>query len=374
MVFDHYTPEHAARLEAVLAEPDWQEALRDGTFDLAARTLRTPPAVTNVFALPVEQLKALNGARVQELIAAGERDEERLLSALGTWPSQWPADLPVRLSFVGLNLGFACDMVPRCLYCNQQPVREGVTLDQWKTLLRALPSEDGKGVYVYFTGGEPLVLGEGLWGEEGLIRAAGEANAASNVNTNGLSLTPRAALGLVSSGTGRLHLSMDTCRPEVADALYQREGCWRQVLRGLHNVQIAKALLRVAHPVIHLNCVLTRRNAAEFPEFVRFILSRKPLLPDALSPDLDFHLIPVGGEQNRALRLTAEGYERFFGETWAQAEDVWQKYLRERGVAAELQKTLTAQMPFLSPYHRVQQRGELCEWARRAAPIRTVPR
>ncbi|MEI6503899.1 MAG: SPASM domain-containing protein, partial [Armatimonadota bacterium] len=89
--------------------------------------------------------------------------------------------------------------------------------------------------------------------------------------------------------------------------------------------------------------------------------------PEGISPDLDFHLIPVGGEQNRSLRLTAEGYRRFFSETWAQAEEVWSEYQEQRGIAVDQRKTLAGQMPFLSPYHRVQQRGELSEWAERAA-------
>jgi MoaA/NifB/PqqE/SkfB family radical SAM enzyme len=257
-------------------------------------------------------------------------------------------------------------MEPKCLYCNQRPVAECLTIEDWKALLRSLPHTDDGGAYVYFTGGEPLLLGEDLWGPAGLIRAAGDAGAACNVNTNALQLTPQAALGLVSSGTGRLHLSLDTHRPDVGDALYQLPGRWQQVMQGLCNMQIAKALLGASHPVIHLNCVLTRRNAADFPAFLRFVLSMKPLQEEALSTDLDFHVIPVGGEQNRDLRLSAKEYERFFSETWAEAETVWEEYRDSRSVAEDQPKTLTAQMPFLSPYHRVTQRGELAEWAQRA--------
>lgn len=361
-----YSPLHRRRLRAVFAGADWQQAVSTGAVAAAAAALRPPPPVTNVFALPVAQLRALNEARVRELIAAGERDEERLLAELGRWPDRWPADLPVRLSFLGANLGFACDMQPPCVYCNLRPVAERLATDDWRRLLRALPQEEGKGVYVYFTGGEPLLLGDRLWGPEGLIRAAGEAGAACNVNTNGLALTPAAALGLVAAGTGRLHLSLDTHLPAVADELYGRPGRWRQVVRGLHNLQLARSLLGVAHPVIHLNCVLTRRNADSFPDFLRFVLERKPLLAEGVSNELDFHLIPVGGEHNRELRLTAEAYERFFTQTWAQAEEVWQEYQAGRPVPADKRKTLAEQMPFLSPYHRVEQSGDLAAWAARA--------
>lgn len=373
--FDSYGPQHATRLRERFAEADWRAACEDGTLDRARESLRTPPKTTNVFALPVAQLKAINEARVRALIEAGERDEERLLAELGTWPTKWPEGLPVRLSFLGINLSFACDMQPRCLYCNQQPVAECMTVADWKALLRDLPRTDAEGVYVYFTGGEPFLLGEDLWGAEGLIRVAGDAGAACNVNTNALALTPQAALGLVSSGLGRLHISLDTHRAEVADAIHQQTGRWEQVVRGLHNIQIAKAVLGASHPVIHLNCVLTRLNADDFPEFLRFVLSMKPLQEEEVSKDLDFHVIPVGGERNADLRLTAEEYERFFSETWAAAEAVWQEYRMERGAPAPQASdaalesrapTLAQQMPFLSPYHRVQQQGTLAEWAARA--------
>lgn len=366
MTFDQYLPDHAAKLTAAYEGEAWQRVRDDGTIDAARGSLRIPPKVANVFSTPVEQLKAINEPRVRALIEAGERDEERLLVELGTWPEQWPQDLPVRMSFLGICLTYACDMQPKCLYCNQRPVPERMTIEDWKALLRSLPGTDEGGVYVYLTGGEPLLLGEDLWGPEGLIRAAGDAGAACNVNTNALDLTPEAALGLVSSGTGRLHISLDTHRAEVADEIHQQPGRWAQVIRGLHNIQIAKAVLGAAHPVIHLNCVLTRLNADDFPGFLRFVLSMKPVQEEGLSSDLDFHVIPVGGEQNRDIRLTAEEYERFFSETWAAANKVWEEYRDSRNVKEDQRKPLEQQMPFLSPYHRVAQRGELAEWAQRA--------
>jgi MoaA/NifB/PqqE/SkfB family radical SAM enzyme len=362
--FESYSETHAARLREVLAGPEWREAESRGWIEAARRRLLTPPETENVFALPVAQLIALNGDRVRALIAAGERDEDRLLAALGTWPQRWPKPVPVRLSFLGLNLGFACDMRPRCVYCNQRPVTERLTAEDWKALLSDLAPAEGKGTYVYLTGGEPLMWREKLWGARGLIRAATRAGAACNLNTNALKLTPKAALGLVSSGLGRLHISLDTHRPEVQDAIHRKSGRWDQVVRGLHNLQIAKVLLDAKHPVIHLNCVLTNLNAWDFPDFLRFIVGMKPLVEGALSPDLDLHLIPVGGEQNRDLRLTAEEYERFFTETWAAVNVVWLEYQVARGVPEDQRGALEAKIPFLSPYHRVQQRGSLTEWAR----------
>ena len=364
MQCDRFSPEHAVTLRAALAQPDWREAWQ--SWRVAPREVHTPPKVANVFALPVAQLKAVNEPRVRAMIEAGERDEEVLLAELGTWPEQWPDDLPVRLSFLGITLTFACDMQPRCLYCNQRPVEESLTVADRRKLLSTLEAPGEEGTYVYFSGGEPLLLGEDLWGEAGLIRAAGLAGAACNVNTNALKLTPQAALELVASGLGRLHISLDTHQAKVADGIHQQQGRWQQAMQGLHNMQIAKDLLGTSHPVIHLNCVLTRLNAPAFPEFLRFVLGMKPLQDEGISPDLDFHVIPVGGDQNRDIRLDATEYLRFFTDTWAAAEAVWEAYRDSRNVPEEGRKTLAAQMPFLSPYHRVAQRGELAGWCERA--------
>ncbi|MFQ6097969.1 MAG: radical SAM protein [Armatimonadota bacterium] len=367
MPFSSFAQPHASTLRAIFDEPDWREVVADGTLDAARRDILAPPKTANVFALPVAQLVAINEGKVRRLIASGERDEDRLLAALGTWPSEWPESVPVRLAFLGVSLSLRCNMQPRCIYCNQRAVEQRMTLDDWKALMRSLVPENGEGTYVYVTGGEPLLFGEGLWGPDGLVRVAADAGAACNLNTNALGLTPRAAIGLVRAGLGRIHISLDSHRPEVEDAIHQRSGRWRQIVRGLCNLQVAKAVLGAQHPLIHINCVLTRLNASDFPAFLRFVLGMKPLVEGGVGQDLDMHLIPVGGHQNRDLRLSPEDYVRLFTESWEQADAVWQEYLAERDVPADKRLPLHRQQPFMSPFHRVQQRGDVEEWARHAA-------
>jgi len=358
---------HADLLAKAFEGHEWRQAVDEGLVEAARRDMVTPPETEGVFDLPVRQLLEINEPSTRKLMATGERDEERLLATLGKWPEVWPTDLPVRLSFIGINTGYECDMRPRCLYCNQQPVEQRLGADDWARLVTEAIAPDGKGPYVYITGGEPLLMGEDLWGRDGLIRSVTLAGAACNLNTNALSLTPGVALGLVTSGLGRVHISLDTHRPETQDALQQRGGCWQQAIAGLHNLQIAKAVLGAKHPVIHLNCVLTRLNADDFPDFLRFVLGMKPRPNGGGSPDLDMHVIPVGGGGNRHLRLTAEGYERFFSETWAAADAVWQQHQAERDVPIAERRALHESVPFMSPYHRVEHRGGLTDWAVRAA-------
>lgn len=366
MYFTGFTDSHARRLRAVFRSADWREVVGRLDVEAARHDLMTPPETENVFKVPVAQLVAINQQKVRGMIAAGERDEERLLATLGAWPARWPEDVPVRLSWVGINLSFRCNMKPPCIYCNQDPVEDRLRIEDWQGLLRSLTPTEGEGAYVSFTGGEPLLLGEALWGPEGLLRAAAEAGAASNVNTNALALTPSAALGLVRSGLMRIHISLDSHRPEVEDWIHQRKGRWQQIVGGLHNLQIAKAILNAQHPQIHLNCVLTRKNAPDFPGFARFVLDMKPVVDGAISGDLDMHIIPVGGEDNRHLRLTAAGYLRFFTETWDEANEAWDEYQLAREVPEEKRGTLEKKVPFMSPFHRVEQRSSLEEWAEHA--------
>jgi len=367
VLFESFSDEHAKVLSDVFADAQWREAMASGAVETARDCLISPPATRNVFKLPAEQLTRINGQAVQDMIAAGETDPERLLAALGTWPESWPEHVPVVLSFLGLNLSLQCDMQPRCLYCNQRPCEERMSLQDWKQVVRSVAPTEGEGAYIFITGGEPLLLGEDLWGAEGLVRAATESGAACNVNTNGLALTPCAALGLVSAGLSRIHVSLDTHVPQTQDIIYCKEGRWAQVVRGLLNLQIAKALLGVEHPVIHINCVLNRLTAWEFPGFLSFLLGMKPLVDEGISRDLDMHLIPVGGQANRHLRLGAREYEHFFTKVWAAADAVFQEYQVARGLAEDQRGPLHEKVPFLSPYHRARQEGSLSEWAGRAA-------
>ncbi len=365
LAFEEFSEDHAATLRAVYEGPEWREVVAGPDVEEARRDLIAPPEPANAFGLPVDQLVAINGAAVRGMMAAGERDEDRLLARLGQWPDCWPEDVPVRLSFLGINLGFRCDMEPRCIYCNQEPVEERMTAEDWAAVIRGAAG-DGNGPYVSFTGGEPLLMGRELWGPEGLIRVAHEVGGACNLNTNALALTPQVALGLVSSGLRRIHISLDTHRAEIADAIHRCPGRWTQVVRGIHNIQVAKSVLGSAFPEIHLNCVLTTMSAADFPGFVRFLLGMKPL-GEGVSSDMNMHVIPVGGEGNRGLRLSAEEYVRFFTDTWAEANAVWAEYQEERGVPEADRGPLEAKVPYMSPYHRVAQRGSLEEWAERAA-------
>ncbi len=356
-----YSPAHRARLEALLASPAWQQELRGGLVDRVREARRSPGKPRPFIDAVTVPLRAANTARVQGLIAAGVHDEDLLLDALSAWPEDLGGPQP--LAFLGLNLTAACNLRPRCVYCNQPFVTSRVEPAGWLGIIAESAWPPGEGPYVYLTGGEPLTLGEALWGEDGLVACATARGAAVNVNTNATLITPRVALSLVQAGLLRLHISLDTADPTLHDALRGRPGL-ATVMQGIMNVQLARELIGVPYPGIHTNCVLTTRSLDGFADLFEFLLSLRRRTPDPKDPlfnDLFPHVIPVGGRSNDALRPSAEQFQRFYADVWPQVAARWDREQAEMGVPAGEHRTLFGY--FSNPYLRVAHRGGLDAYA-----------
>lgn len=212
---------------------------------------------------------------------------------------------------------------------------------------------------MYITGGEPLTLGEKLWGDNGLIRFASERGAAVNVNTNAMTLTPGVALRLIQAGLSKLHISLDSADRKIQDYLFGGDR-FEKVLEGIYNVQLARDIVGTANPVIHTNCVLTNKNLDGFPQLFDMILEKHKQTVDADDPfynDLFPHVIPVGGSSNDALRPTKEGFRRFYEEVWPEVIQRWDSYQEERNVPDGKKGILFGY--FSNPLLRVQHEGGL---------------
>jgi hypothetical protein len=388
----HYTPAHRAELERLLATPAWQEALASGLVEEVRAGRITPGKLRGFIDTVVDQLLAFNAPRVQRLIAAGCADDERLLDELARWPA-WLDGRDPMISFLGLNLTAECNFSPKCIYCNQPYIPAAVDLAGWKRIIAEvtgkmeppsppakgegsggaapLPEEGegsgGAGPYIYITGGEPLVLGEAIWGDGGLVRFATERGAGVNVNTNGVGITPRVALRLIKAGTARLHISLDTPDQALQDYLNGGEH-FQQVLAGTYNVQLARDLVGVGYPVIHTNCVLTNRNLDSFPQLFAFLLEKHKQTADRDDPfynDLFPHVIPVGGAANDWLRPTAEEFRRFYEGVWPEVCALWERYQDSLGVPKEKRGALFGY--FSNPFLRVRHTGGLGAYVQASA-------
>ncbi|MEW6750433.1 MAG: radical SAM protein [Candidatus Latescibacterota bacterium] len=356
---EEYTPSHRAELEELLASDPWQEAFAHGLVEQVRNQRQEPGKTLDYIGTVVDQLVELNGERVQGLLAAGEKDPEILAVHLGRWPSGL-AGRNLRISFLGLNVTSECNFQPRCIYCNQPAVEAGVDVEGWKRLIAEVTAvNQGRGPYLYITGGEPLLLGEQIWGEDGLVRFASQRGAAVNVNTNAYLITPEVALRLVQAGTAKLHISLDAPDEEVQNELLGGDRM-RRVLQGIYNVQLARDLVGALHPEVHTNCVLTNRNLDLFPDLFRFILQKRKQLTDRKHPlfqDLFPHVIPVGGRSNDHLRPSSAGFRRFYEEVWPEVCRIWTQYQEEIGVPAEMRGVLFGY--FSNPFLRVEHEGGL---------------
>jgi len=374
-LFAHYQPAHRERLCALLDTPEWSALRsREAALQQWKEEVISPPAAPSQQARANEYLRERNAERVKTLLRDGIRDEDVLLEAVGDWEAALAGDDHFPIVFLGLVLTLDCTFVPPCLYCNQTWLPRSLTIDDWKSLLKE--AADPIPPYVYLTGGEPLRLGAEVWGDNGLVAFATGLGSAVNLNTNAVLIKPQIALQLVKAGLAKLHISLDATDRQVQGELFQGIERGDAAWRGLYNIQIAREVLGVSHPQVHVNCVLTARNMFEFPDLLRFLLeirqvrssdSEGKITDDPLFRDFAFHLIPVGGSENALLRPTAQEWKRFYTVTWPEAEQVWQDYQAKVGVPDEDRKELSQHVPFASPFLRAEHNVGLDEYCEQSA-------
>lgn len=355
----HYGPAHRAELEKLLDSTAWREVLDSGLLEEVKAEKVEPGTRRDFIGTVADQLLELNEKKVEELIAGGNEDEEFLLDEIGKWPERLD-EKELKISFLGFNVTADCNFMPRCVYCNQPFIEDEVGLDGWKRIVEEVTQvNEGTGPYIYITGGEPLMLEEEIWGDDGLIQFATRRGASVNVNTNALMLTPEVALRFVKTGLSRLHISLDTADEALQNFLLGGDRM-EEVLEGIYNVQLARDLVGVSYPEVHTNCVLTKKNLEHFPDLFRFILEKRKLTVDRKDPlyqDLFPHVIPVGGRSNDALRPSAGEFKRFYEEIWPAVCQIWDEYQEGMRVSKEERGRLFGY--FSNPFLRVEHEGGL---------------
>jgi len=353
----HYTAEHRRELEALFERDSWQQTVQSGLVETVREEKADPGSTIDYIETVVHQLLDINGGRARHLIAEGKREQADLLDELSRWPEEMGGKTPV-LSYIGFNVTAECNFNPKCAYCNQPKVASLVGSDQWKAVIEEISESHPDGTYIYITGGEPLCLGEDIWGDDGIVRHAAERGIAVNVNTNASLLTPKVALRLIKAGLSKLHISLDSADPDTQNYLFGGKR-FSSVLEGIYNVQLARDVTGVSYPVIHTNCVLTARNLAAFPELFAFILEKHKQTVDSEDPfynDLFPHVIPVGGS-NDGLRPAADDFKRFYEIIWPRVTAMWDNYQADQGVPKGKRGILFGY--FSNPFLRVQHENGL---------------
>lgn len=362
-----YTPEHRLELEKLLDSPEWKRVIKSGLIEEVKANRIEPSKLRPFIDTVVNQLLEFNEERVKALVSEKEISDDQILDELATWPQDLNGKSP-EISFLGLNVTPECNFKPRCIYCNQPYVEPKVDLQGWKDIIAEITSNvNGEGPYIYITGGEPLILGEKIWGDDGIIRFATERGAGVNVNTNASLITPEVALYFIKSGLSKLHISLDTPDKEMQNYLLGGDR-FDIVMEGIYNIQIARDLVGVGYPVIHTNCVLTNKNLEHFPSLFAFILEKHKQTGDRSDPffnDLFMHVIPVGGPSNKPIRPNEDEFKRFYTEIWDTISKMWNDYQDKMGVPSDKRGSLFGY--FSNPFLRVKHEGGLDAYAKVSA-------
>lgn len=363
MNLSNYSPIHSQELSELIKTEPWPCILQSKEIiDQAKLETIAPPRPRSPEGDVVEQLKALNEEKVKALIKGGIRDKSILLKELSTWPIRWQNGQKPKLSFLGICLTTDCNFSPKCIYCNQRPFQAIEQLEVWKRAIDEITESGSRiGALVYLTGGEPLLLKEKLCGRNGLIRYAAERKAVINLNTNATLITPEVAIGFIASGLAKLHISLDAGDPNIQNSLVGENPVFNRIVRGIYNVQIARELIGVDYPKIHINCVMTNKNLLRFPELLSFLLERRKIQGE-VRDELGVHLIPVGGESNVKLRPTHEELKHFYLQTWQETDQLWNDYQAKIETPPDKRRLLKDHFFFTSSYFRVAHRGSLDDY------------
>jgi len=169
---------------------------------------------------------------------------------------------PVRAPYkADLALSYGCNNAcPHCYNPRERAAMPSLSLADWRRVLNRLARA---GVpHVIFTGGEPTLI----YGLPELIRRAGRLGLVSGVNSNGRRLSDQTfAESLVRAGLDHVQITLESCRPEVHNAM-TGAASFAETVRGIEN-----SLAAGLHTIT--NTTLTRRNVDHAELLVEFLHS-----------------------------------------------------------------------------------------------------
>lgn len=304
-----------------------------------------------------QQLLEANFESTKRKVVRGEISEADILEELSSWEKIYLSGKYPKSTFLGLRITTDCNLKRRCTYCDQKLLKNLVDYPLWKKLVDEV-TENGerKGVFVGISGGEPLMDGEFLYGEQGLVKYAAERGAIVNINSNGHLITPPVVTSLVKSGLSTIHISLDSSEEQIHEAL-EGKGTFKRALEGIYSLQLAKAIFESEYPIVYVNTVATKENILHFDKLIQFLFQRRFLIDNNYSggafPDLRNsipRLLPVGGERNDRLRPSEDEWRFFIKETLPRAEEIWREVLKKNNIPEKYHVNLADVCFFANPF------------------------
>jgi len=273
-----------------------------------------------------------------------------------SWERHFEKGFP-HFTFLGLRITTNCNLAKRCKYCDQEEVRNKLGMQDWKNIIdEATEKGKRKGINISISGGEPLLFGDFLYGDNGLIKYASKRGGIVNVNTNFHLLTPQVATSLIKSGLNALHVSLDAPNEAIHDEL-ENVGTFRRVWESIYLMRKAKHVTNSEHPTLFINTVATKRNIGHFDKLLESLLVRGKFSEDDFENSL-YELAPqlvlLGGEENVKLRPNEKDWNSFMKETWPNACEVWEKFQDKYKIPKEKRISLSERSFFANPFTRVR--------------------
>lgn len=275
----------------------------------------------------------LNGDKVQAAILSGERDMKELLSILADWGTYMSQENRI-MSFVGLRITTFCNLIgkDKCIYCDQRFIPENVVLDDYKLFLDSMYKRISYGnFYLSISGGEPLLWGEKLYGENGLIRYIRDKGTYINMNSDLHLLNTDNTMKIILSGLQSLRVSFDISDEYLFDEI-TTEGAFQRTLFSVFLLIRYKEIYKINKPKLYFNVVATKVNLNYYGELIDFLIEfiidnmDKGNLEEIKSL-MNIHLIPLGGEQNRHLMPEKEDWERYINVTLPKCKEKWKDFI-----------------------------------------------
>ena len=173
-----------------------------------------------------------------------------------------------RVEYLRVSVTDKCNL--RCVYCmplEGMPWMRRDELLSYEEITRIVHTMAGMGLRrVRITGGEPLVRRD----LPELVRMLAEVPGIDDLSlsTNAVLLADQAE-ALRSAGVSRLNVSIDSLRPERAEAIARRPGCFRSIMDGMDAAE------RVGFEPLKVNVVLIRgQNDDEIEDFAAITRER----------------------------------------------------------------------------------------------------
>ncbi|MCK4258701.1 MAG: radical SAM protein [Halanaerobiales bacterium] len=207
-----------------------------------------------------------------------------------------------------------------CIYCTQRSMEENMDLKDWIGILKEV-SEESEQMHLNITGGEPLLIGDKLYGKDGIIENAKKLNAAISINTTGYFNKTEIWEKILDYGIRSIYISLDSFKNDENFKLTKNQDALANAIKCFKVIDNVKKHKDYKEPIVYLSTVITKKNYLHYPNLIKWVIENK-------IPVNDFNPLELKGFVNKKNFLSREEIKEFKEETLRIIEeyDISSKY------------------------------------------------